>query len=161
VDSSPLHLAIIGAEELSPNIANQENSYIVNEIADRYTVNHSYPTHSIEDQEQLIKYKKRYQFLNAEFSSKLQEYELSHNPDSFYFRRKLQCCYESPSWRITQPLRNIFQKIRGLPVEKNKIPLNEIEALDQIISLHASTSWRLTKIIRMGEIFYIKIIKSY
>ena len=158
-ESAPLHLAIIGAEELSPHVVNQDNSHIVNELVDRYNLNNSYPTHSIEDWELLIKYKKRSPFLNAEFSSQLEIFELSHNPDSFYFRRKLQSYYESLSWRITKQLRNIVKILQGLPIDKNLIPECEVEASEQILRIENSSSWRLTRILRMNEDLY-KAIKK-
>ena len=150
-NSSPLHLAIIGAEELSPHAVNQDNSHIANEIADRYTLDHSCQTHSIEDLEQLFKYRKRYHFLNAEFHSQLQEYELSHNPDSFYFRRKLNHYYGSLSWRITKPLRNMVKVLRGLPIDQFVIPDCEVEASEQIMRIEKSSSWRLTRMLRANE----------
>lgn len=150
-ESAPLHLAVIGAEELSSYEVNQDNSHIVNEIADRYTLNHSCPTHAIEGQEQLIKYKKRYPFLNAEFHSQLHKFELSYNTDSFFFRRKLKRYYDSLSWRITKPLRNIVKVLRGMPIDQNLIPECEMEASEQILRIENSSSWRLTRILRADD----------
>jgi hypothetical protein len=159
-ESAPLHLAIIGAEELSSYAVNQDNSHIVNEIADRYTLNHSYDSSSIKNQEELVKFKKRSPFLNANFYSQLQKFELSHNPDSYYFRRKLKRYYESLSWRITKPLRNIVKIAQGLPIDQNLIPECEVEASDQIMRIEKSSSWRLTRILRADEDLNSEIKKS-
>lgn len=150
-ESSPLHLPIIGAEELSSYVVNQDNSHIVNEIAARFTLNHSYQVNAIEDREKPVKYRKRYPFLNAEFYCQLQKFELSHNPESFYFRRKLKSYYESLSWKITKPLRNIVKILRGLPIDQHSIPDCEEEASEQIMKVEKSSSWRLTRILRMDE----------
>lgn len=151
MESPPLYLATIGAEELSSYPVNHDDSHVVCEIASRYNLNHNYQINFIKNQEELIKLKKRYPFLDSKFYCELRKYELSYNPSSFYFRRKLKYCYDSLSWRITEPLRAIIKYINGLPIDKNLIPDCEFEAYHQINKVINSRSWRITKILRRHD----------
>jgi hypothetical protein len=149
-ESSPLHLAIIGAEELSPYAVNQDNSHIASELSDRYNLSYSSLSSAIlKDGKKFTRPLKRIPFLNTQFSSQLQSYELKFNPSSYHFRMKLQKYYDSLSWRITKPMRNIVSWLRGLPLDEQRIPASEMEAFDQILRIINSTSWRLTKIVRI------------
>jgi hypothetical protein len=147
----PLSLAIIGAEESSPHAVGQDYSYIAKEIENRYLLSNRYSSRDIRSQEIFSNNKKRYPFLDKQFDSQLQAFELKYDPESFYFRSKLKLHYESLSWRVTKPLRNIFKLFRGLPLDIYSIPECELEASEQIMQVEKSTSWRLTRILRITE----------
>jgi hypothetical protein len=150
-DLPPLHLAIIGAEVLSAYAVSADFSHIKKEIADRYQKDSSYYHEAIEDDEENSMFIGRKPFLDKQFSLELERYELLHNPNAFYFRMKLQECYESTSWRVTQPFRNLITILQGLPPNKNTIPTSEVEAFNQLINVRNSKFWRLTRLIRSIE----------
>lgn len=90
------------------------------------------------------------EFLVVDFSRKLTEYEMRIFPGKFRYRAQLSEQYESLSWRVSRPFRNLVNLIKGAPkLSKDEIPDTEEAALEQLIALFNSTSWWVTYPIRL------------
>ncbi|MFC5430191.1 glycosyltransferase family 2 protein [Paraburkholderia denitrificans] len=65
------------------------------------------------------------------------------------FRDTLRDYYQSTSWRLTRPLRNLKRRFAGLPRETMNLPSTEEDALIALLAIHSSFSWELTAPLRL------------
>jgi hypothetical protein len=90
---------------------------------------------------------------------------LSDNASSDYaegsYRRMLWEHYNSTSWRITRPVRNLVRRLEGLPPERIVMPPSDQAALREIERLRHSTSWEVTAPLRaIGNTIRGKRVKT-
>jgi hypothetical protein len=57
--------------------------------------------------------------------------------------------WNSWSWRLLRPLRNLARKRQGLPAEREPVALSEVEAIQTLITIRGSLSWELTAPLRL------------
>jgi glycosyltransferase involved in cell wall biosynthesis len=74
----------------------------------------------------------------------------SHHEADVY-QQMLAEYYASTSWRVMRPLRNIVNKMRGLPKEQIVIPRQEELARQEIAKILRSTSWEITAPLRLAK----------
>jgi hypothetical protein len=65
------------------------------------------------------------------------------------YRSMLRDYYDSTSWRVTRPIRNLALRLRGMPPERITIPSSEHEARAEIDRVLRSTSWEIAAPLRL------------
>jgi hypothetical protein len=63
--------------------------------------------------------------------------------------QELEILWNSLSWRITKPLRNIKRRLKKLPIEEKVVVHSAEEALNMIELMRNSISWEMTAPLRV------------
>jgi hypothetical protein len=65
-------------------------------------------------------------------------------------QKVLDVVWESASWRLTRPARNLVRWLRGYPPEQKPIPQNDLEVWKTVLTILFSVWWNLTSPLRLA-----------